>query len=481
MGTRREQLRQARAVRRARAVAIASLVPGLGHLLAGRRRAGLLLLSSTMLIIAGMAFVASALTTAEAERLAVRSDVLLGVTAALLAIGFVWCGSILSAYQAARPTRMTRGQWLGSQAMVWALCIAVMTPLTWSAQHVYAARDVLEVFRDDAVAIEPLPPLPTLLPAPSATATPTPTPTPTPTKEPFAEKERVNLLLLGGDGGPNRRGIRTDVVVIASIDTRTGRTALISIPRNLQNIPMRPGTRLAAAFPNGFTDFWFGLYTAVENNPALMPGIRRENAPAAAVADATGFLTGLTIDYYAMVNMAGFDALVDALGGVDVDVRSGNGAPIPIGGSTNADGSVTRPHGQIALGRQRLTGHKSLWYARSRFGTTDDERQARQRCLLTAMARQVKPASVFDTFRSFTSAAKAIMVTNVPADVLPEFIDLARKHARTARIDRVTILDVIGSSVRPNIDAIRTRAAQAVKGEAPVSAYRDQGVQREMC
>ncbi|MGQ0625815.1 MAG: LCP family protein [Sporichthyaceae bacterium] len=480
MGTRREQLRQARAVRRARAVAIASLIPGLGHLLAGRRRAGLLLLTATLLLVGALAYLASALTMSEAERLAVRSDVLLGVTAALLAIGFAWCGSILSAYRCARPMRMTRTQWLGSQAVVWSVCLAVMTPLTWSAQHVYAARDVLEVFRDDAIVAAPIPPLPTLAPVPAPTPT-APKPSPTPTPVPFADKERVNLLLLGGDGGPNRRGIRTDVIVIASIDTRTGRTALISIPRNLQHIPMRPGTRLAAAYPNGFADFWFGLYTAVQDNPDLMPGIRRENAPAAAVADATAYLTGLPIDYYAMVNMAGFDQLIDALGGVDIDVRSGNGAPIPIGGSYNADGSVTRPHDEIELGRQHLSGHKSLWYARSRFGTTDDERQARQRCLLTAMSRQLKPASVLETFRSFTSAAKQIMVTNIPAGVLPDFMDLARKHAQSARIDRVTILDIIGSSVYPNVDAIRARAAQAVEGKAPASAYRDHGVKREMC
>ncbi len=478
--TRRERARHAHAVRRARAAAIASLVPGLGHLVAGRTRTGVALLLLTLTVVLGLGGAAAALGAPGVERLAVRSDFLLAVTAALIALGLFWCASILSAYNAARPERMTRGQRIGSQLVVWVLCLGVMTPLGWGASSVYAARDVLDVFRTDLIEAAVLPATPVTTPGP--TPAPTPTPTPTPAAEPFADKPRINLLLLGGDGGHNRRGIRTDALVLASIDTRSGDTALISLPRNLQNVPLRPGTKLAAAYPNGFADFWFGIYTAVESNPALMPNVRPENAGAAAITDTVGYVTGLDIDYYALITMSGFARLVDSLGGVTLTVRSGDGRPIPIGGSHAGDGSVlTLPHDSLALGRQRLEGADALWYARSRFYGGDAERQARQRCLLSAMARQADPPTVLTSVRKFTSAARQVLRTNIPAEVLPDLVDLVRVHGTSALIDRITVLDVIGSSVRPNLAALRTRVQQAVDGEADASARDEYGVKGQIC
>ena len=61
--------------------------------------------------------------------------------------------------------------------------------------------------------------------------------------EPVRHQERVNVLLLGGDGGAGREGVRTDTVIVASIDTRTGDTTLFSLPRNLENLPFPPAAR----------------------------------------------------------------------------------------------------------------------------------------------------------------------------------------------------------------------------------------------
>ncbi len=391
---------------------------------------------------------------------------------ALVVAGLLWCATILSAYRAAQPPRMSRPQAMVSRGLVTVLCLSVMAPLTYGASTVYAARDVLhDTFRSDLIEASD---------AQAMVATPTPTPTPTPI--PFADKERVNLLLLGGDGEADRKGIRTDSLILASIDTRTGRTELISLPRNLQNVPLRPGTALATAYPAGFADFWFGIYTAAEDNPALMPHVRPENAGAAAITDTAAYLTGVTIDYYALVTMAGFTKIVNAIGGVTMNVRSGDGGPIPIGGSHGADGSVTAaPHEEIALGRQKLDGYHALWYARSRFGSGDEERQARQRCLLTAIARQADPGSLLETIRSFTSAAEQVLRTNIPAAVLPDFANLAREFRRSAQIDRVTILDVVGSSVHPDAEAIRARVAAAVAGTLTPEATSDYGVTTPIC
>ncbi|MGQ0844094.1 MAG: LCP family protein [Sporichthyaceae bacterium] len=433
-------------------VVLASVVPGLGHLLAGRTRTGAALLAAAGASVAAGAYAAGAVTV---EQVLVRPGLLVAVAAALLVVAALWSAAICSAYRAVAPVGQTWGRRLRARVLVLAVCLGVSAPVTVGAQQVHAAAQALEVFATEA---------------------------PAKGRKPFAGKKRVNLVLLGGDAGSNRRGTRADVIVIASIDTVTGRTTLISLPRNLQNVPLRPGTRLARAYPRGFKDFWFGLYTAVESNPKLWPGVPAKHAAAAAMADTAGYLTKLKVHHYAVVDMAGFRRLVDALGGVTMNVRSGNGRPIPIGGSTNANGSVkSRPHGQIALGKQHLGGYKSMWYVRSRFNSGDGERQARQRCFLTALARQAEPTSVAKTVRRFTAASRQILVTNVSTADLADYVALARKKARKARIERVTILDVVGSSIHPNIGAIRARANAAVAGDAKPSAYRDHGAKRRIC
>ena len=470
--SRRERLRQARAVRRARTAAVASLLPGVGHLIIGRRRAGTALLAGTIGLVIALGVALLLLDASQTERLAVKQNVLLAVAAAMVVVGLAWCATILSAYRAAQPPRVSGPQTMVSRGLVTVLCLAVMAPLTWSASTVYATRDVLhDTFRSDLIEA-----------AGALPANPTPTPSPTPVPTPFADQDRVNLLLLGGDGESDRKGIRTDSLILASIDTRTGRTALISLPRNLQNVPLRPGTPLATAYPAGFADFWFGIYTAVEDNPALMPQVRPENAAAAAITDTAAYLTGVDIDYYALINMAGFTEIVNALGGITMNVRSGDGQPIPIGGSHGPDGAVTAvPHEDIALGRQKLDGYHALWYARSRFASGDEERQARQRCLLTAIARQADPGSLLTSVQDFVNAAEQVLRTNIPAEVLPDFADLVRLYRKTGQIDRVTILDVVGSSVHPNAEAIRARVAAAVAGALTPVATSDYGVTQPIC
>ncbi|GAA0605398.1 hypothetical protein GCM10009547_04160 [Sporichthya brevicatena] len=450
---------------------MASLLPGVGHLIVGRRRAGMTLLLATIVLVVGLGAVLLTLDASATERLAVKTDVLLAIAGGLVLAGLLWCATIVSAYRAARPPRMSGSQAAVTRGLVGLTCLAVMTPLTYGASTVYAARDVLsDKFRSDL--------LQTATDAAGVPVTPSPTPTPVP----FADRDRVSVLLLGGDGEDDRKGVRTDALILATVDTRTGRTSLISLPRNLQNIPMRPGTPLAKAYPNGYPEFWFGLYTVAADNPALMPHVRPENAGAAAITDTAAYLTGIDIDYYVLTDMAGFRKIVNALGGVTMNVRSGDGLPIPIGGSHAGDGTVTaRPHGAIPLGRQKLDGYHALWYVRSRFASGDEERQARQRCLLTAIARQADPGSLLTSIREFTSAAKQVLLTNIPADVLPDFAELVREHRRTAQIDRVTILDVVGSSVHPNVEAIRARAAAAVAGSLTPEATSDHGVPRPIC
>ena len=62
------------------------------------------------------------------------------------------------------------------------------------------------------------------------------------------------MLLVGSDAGPDRKGTRTDTMMLASIDTTTGRTTLFALPRNIGYAQFPPGTPMAEKFPKGFHD-----------------------------------------------------------------------------------------------------------------------------------------------------------------------------------------------------------------------------------
>ena len=70
--------------------------------------------------------------------------------------------------------------------------------------------------------------------------------------DPWAGTPRVNVLLLGSDAGADRTGVRTDSMMVASINTRTGDTVLFGLPRNLQNVPFPEHDPLHKLFPQGF-------------------------------------------------------------------------------------------------------------------------------------------------------------------------------------------------------------------------------------
>ena len=86
------------------------------------------------------------------------------------------------------------------------------------------------------------------------------------------DPRRTGVLLLGGDAGPGRWSLRTDSMILVSIEPVTGDTAMISIPRNLSRMPFPPGTPLAEQFPDGFTDLANAVYTYADQRRELAGG-----------------------------------------------------------------------------------------------------------------------------------------------------------------------------------------------------------------
>ena len=139
---------------------------------------------------------------------------------------------------------------------------------------------------------------------------------------------------------------------------------------------------------------------------------------------------GITPDYYVLVNLEGFRSIVQAVGGVTVNINQ----RIPIGGNTDLG---IPPDGYLEPGpNQRLDGFKALWFARGRYGLDDYQRMDRQRCMIDAIVNEAKPLTVLRRYERLASVGKQIVRTDIPSDLLPAFVDLADR-VKTGRLRSV--------------------------------------------
>lgn len=234
------------------------------------------------------------------------------------------------------------------------------------------------------------------------------------------EDGRYNVLLLGGDSGASRVGTRPDTIMLASVDADTGQAAMFGFARDTENINFRDGSVMKALMPEGWNCrdqcLLNGLYTWATEHQARFPKDVKDPG-ALATKEAVEALSGLTVHYYVMVDLKGFQRLIDAVGGLDINVKKRT----PIGGGTSAISGYIEP------GVQHLDGYHALWYARSRTRSSNDERMARQRCVLTAISRQLSPQSVLVKFKDIAGVSGSVLQTDIPESDLGAFADLALK------------------------------------------------------
>ncbi|MGP3535487.1 LCP family protein [Microbacterium sp. RD1] len=248
-----------------------------------------------------------------------------------------------------------------------------------------------------------------------------------------------NVLLLGADSGEGRDSMRFDSISVVSVNATTGATTITGIPRDMPNFPFAPGP-MQDKYPNGHESHsdpscgWGSginqLRTEVEvcqDGNALYPdAVTNGSSPAIeATKDAAEGILGIEIPYYVFIDMHGFAALVDALGGVDITVAE----RLPKGGGPAYSGQPAEEWaiGWIEPGPQHMDGDTAQWYARSRYTTSDFDRMARQRQLQEAMLAQFTPSNVLTRFQDVAAAGTAIVETDVPQPLIPTLLDLALK------------------------------------------------------
>jgi len=299
----------------------------------------------------------------------------------------------------------------------------------------------------------------------------------------WAADGQLNVLLLGVDaglGGSRSKGLRPDTMIVLHVDIKSGKAAMIGIPRNTQCVPLPQGIAEHYATPasNGCPAYTYPnmlnwlANDAGWNKPGNFPfyqgaGLEYKRA-VTATQQAVATLTGLTIDGFVMINLDGLVTLIDDVGGIDINVPTTvydkpcgpKGTPqaawyvcayahagyeLP-----NDDGSVvaqmkadaassggkqsiswqSKDGANIAFviqaGDQHMSGDWALAYTRTREFTTDYSRMLRQQLVIKAMKTTLDPCKLLPRLKGITDHLGNAFWTNMPLTDASQWAGLAK-------------------------------------------------------
>lgn len=418
--------------RRAVTLMLMTLVlPGSAQLVSGKRRVGRIALWTwlTLLVVGLLAVVTSYFWHGLAFWAGTSTVLLQVLRLGLMALAVGWAYLFVDAWRLGQPLTLQRQHRLAVVGVNGFLCFSVAGALLFGAHVIGVQRDFMLSMFGDGKAVG-------------------------------AHHGRYNVLLMGGDAGAGRWGLRPDSMTVASIDAETGKALLISLPRNMQNFPFPEGSVMGEQFPDGFDEegmYLNGLATWALDHAELFKGSKHPGVDA--TIEGVEGITGLEMNYWAMVNLEGFKDLVDAVGGVELNVRQ----RIPVG----------LPHDSffryIEPGTRTLNGMDTLWFARARHDSDDYSRMARQKCVMSAMLQQVSPQDALRNFEKIAGASSAMVSTNVPRGEVDRFVDLALK-AKSQKIATLSLVPPMVNTANPDIDEVHAKVAAAIakaEGRAP--------------
>jgi LCP family protein required for cell wall assembly len=409
---------------------LGAAVPGTAYLVAGRTRLGVLVTGITVSALGGAAYLGLARRD-DVIAWALDPNLLLWMIAGLGLVALGWVAIVVSSYKMLRPLHAGLGARLFGSLVIGLVCCTIASGSALGAQNLVAQRSLVQkVFAGGS--------------SKSATR-----PKIADKKDPWAQLPRLNLLLLGADDGAGRDGTRTDTVMVASIDTKTGDTALISLTRNFMRMPFPKDSPLHKQFPTGYWDPRLGdteqmeyyldaMYRNVPRDYGDLLG-ESDNKGADVLKLSVGEALGLKLHYYLQINLSGFEQMVTALGDITVNINY----KVPIGGDYRGPGPADDilPSGYLQPGpNQKLNGHDALWFARGRFGVkgSDIARQERQRCTIQAIVERATPQNVLTHYQEVAKAGEQLIRTDIPQTMLGNLVTLGQK-VKSAKISNVDL------------------------------------------
>ena len=512
---------------RARSALWSALVPGLGQYVSGRHRRGILFAIPALAGIAAAVWVVAQ----------VRGRGIVGLVEILVRPAWLWTLLVVNAVLAIERIVAVVDAWRhGDEGSRWWLVPAMVVLAAALVPHllvhrygteaislvdtVFAERDLGDLadrerrLLGEGVADEDLgPPAPTTtvastaLPQTTQPSTTVPRPTTPRASTPIVYPEvtddsvayasplgeQYTVLLAGGDFGPGRQDLRTDVMIVARLDVAAGTVGLISISRELANVPLpaawsRYNTMLqvqqwhesqawqkevreaeaAGAEPppepgelepcDCFFDRINYLHVLTANWVRTFPDAPDPGMEALGQT-LSGFL-GIDIDAYVLVDFAGFVDLVDALGGVHVTADEA----MDVGFSPAKEGEEP-VRVDIEPGVNLLDGRQALAYVRNRTGSSDNERMRRQRCMIRELASEADTRTLLFNFPTLARAIRDNTTTTLSLDLLPDILNvlggLEAGDISTLSIDSVGWSSEKNYLNLPIVDAARVRRAVA--------------------
>lgn len=401
-------------------VVLGFVLPGSAQVLSGSRRLGRFGLGASIaLLVFGIAALIG-LNFARELTIVVftNSFVLLVVQVLLIAYAVLWVVLGIDTLRLTKLVQVTPNWRVPVALLSVLLTLAPVLGAGWAAGTIGSVRGAIgSIFGGGAPAVEPV-------------------------------DGRYNILLLGTDAGADREGLRPDSISLVSVDAKTGQSVMVGLPRELIEMPFPETSPMYAVHPNGFgvapnafDEDWGGclttcylnaLYAELEDfDEPLYEGFyadaaARGSSPGIeATKDAVTGATGLTVQFYVLIDMQGFSKLIDALGGVTVTVNE----RLPVGGQIDEYGDLVGVDWWIEPGEQHMNGETAQWFARSRYGSDrgDYDRMDRQRELQSAILAQMSPANVLLRFQELAQAGTDLISTDIPESMLSRFVNLAAK------------------------------------------------------
>lgn len=207
----------------------------------------------------------------------------------------------------------------------------------------------------------------------------------------ISDKKPVSILLLGVDTTDN--GVRdtetdyrgnSDTMIVVTVNPKTNKTTMVSVPRDTM------------------AQIWKGVGNNTNKIAKINSAYNVGNEESAVVT--TEKLLNVPIDYYVKVDFNSLKKIVNAVGGVDVDV--------PFSFSY---GDTGEKESHFKKGKMHLNGKQALDYSRMRYEDPEGDygRQKRQRQVITAIIKSAASAKTFTRYQKVLNSISNSMTTNL--------------------------------------------------------------------
>ena len=375
--------------------------PGLGQLYLRNRRLAAIFAVPSLIVVLLLAYALRRGPVVLAAQLFAERGVGLATVAIILLFGAWRIASVVLAFLSGDGGSAHK---VINRAVLVALAAVIAVTHLGSGYYLLAYSDAgAQVFNpanNNSNLIVQATPAPS--PSPGQTAGPTGTPQPLPT---VASDGRVTILFTGRGSGTSYNAY--DSIMVVSFDPQSNSIQMISVPRD------------SASFP-----FYFGgvddRSIKINSLPLYVRsgGIKSGDDPYTTLIKEVQYLVGIPINYYAVMDIGGFETMINQVGGIDIV------SPSDIVDPTYdwLDGS---PHGfSLSAGPHHLDGRTALAFVRSRHGVGDSDwkRSSRQQLVLVALLHKMAQPSEILKLPSLVSTLGASVTTDFPADKVADFV-----------------------------------------------------------